>query len=420
MKRILLLSLAILVLGAAGFGAWVVIERKQVAERREAAILKLLSTDDLKLVLESQRGHNPTGATDIVSSVESRGAFLKGLREYLALAAAARREGMSEDPLFEINFEYKKNDLLAEIYEARLNKGRETPFRFSDDEIAAVWQDPLNQQAFERDMETLRSIQRAASRNTRSLIPPTILQGDALEKARKRWALSLLYSNLAKADADFMGSPELRLRIKLLEAGILSADFLRKHFQDNIMASADEIKAFLSEHPEYDISKKRAMAESVLQRVRAGEDFAKLAGEFSEHRPTKSSGGLFEGLAPGQIWPELEAAALSLQEGEIASKLIETELGFHILKLEKRKVTKAGDGAENVTFSIRHILLQRKFEDPTVRASNVPPPFMSGEEIARNAVEKRKRDEFVTKVVAENNISIPDQTEFESVIVSAK
>ena len=112
----------------------------------------------------------------------------------------------------------------------------------------------------------------------------------ALIKARENWARTRVLSNKAKNDVDFMSRPEIQLRFRVLEAGILSADYLRKHWAKSIKATDQDIAAYLAAHPEYDLNKKREKAGTILKRARAGEDFARLASEFSEDRSTKEQG----------------------------------------------------------------------------------------------------------------------------------
>ena len=104
------------------------------------------------------------------------------------------------------------------------------------------------------------------------------------------------------------------------------------------------------------------------------------------------------------LWPEVESAALALEKGQIASRLIESETGFHIVKLENQQVRQDGGG----TFSVRHILLQKKFEDPGNTNPEIPSPFLTGFEIAKSEVEKEKRNRFVDQIVKQNEISLPE------------
>jgi len=79
---------------------------------------------------------------------------------------------------------------------------------------------------------------------------------------------------------------------------------------------------------------KRKVAEDVLKRARAGEDFAKLAKEFSEDPGSKDKGGEYT-FPRGQMAAEFEAAAFSLGTNQI-SDIVMTQFGYHIIKVLER------------------------------------------------------------------------------------
>lgn len=110
-----------------------------------------------------------------------------------------------------------------------------------------------------------------------------------------------------------------------------------------------------------DLAKKaaRAEADSILVKLRAGEDFAALAKHYSEDPGTKEKGGDLGWFRRGQMVQSFEDAAYAMVPGEI-SGIVESPFGFHIIKLEKIR------GAER---SARHILIKPKTSaDDTVRA----------------------------------------------------
>jgi peptidyl-prolyl cis-trans isomerase SurA len=86
------------------------------------------------------------------------------------------------------------------------------------------------------------------------------------------------------------------------------------------------------------------------RRVVAGENFATMAILYSEDPGSAAKGGEIGFFGRGELYPEYEAAAFKLQEGEI-SEIVESKAGFHIIQLIERK----GD-----YINTRHILLMTK------------------------------------------------------------
>jgi peptidyl-prolyl cis-trans isomerase SurA len=102
----------------------------------------------------------------------------------------------------------------------------------------------------------------------------------------------------------------------------------------------------------------RARAEALLERVRAGEDFAELAREYSDDVGTAQLGGDLGWFRRGQMVREFEDAAFQLIDGQV-SNVVQTEFGFHIIKVERYR---AGER------QARHILIS---------------PEKTGEDVAR-------------------------------------
>lgn len=79
----------------------------------------------------------------------------------------------------------------------------------------------------------------------------------------------------------------------------------------------------------------RKLAETVLAKAKAGADFAALAKQYSEDT-SKDAGGDLDYFGRGKMVKAFEDAAWALKPGEI-SGIVETEYGFHIIKLTDKK-----------------------------------------------------------------------------------
>ena len=80
----------------------------------------------------------------------------------------------------------------------------------------------------------------------------------------------------------------------------------------------------------------REQMKPILARARAGEDFAELAGEFSDDYATRNNGGDTGLFKRGEMAPAFEAVAFALKPGEISDP-VETPFGVHILRLEEHR-----------------------------------------------------------------------------------
>lgn len=101
----------------------------------------------------------------------------------------------------------------------------------------------------------------------------------------------------------------------------------------------------------------RDLIEALLKRARAGEDFGKLAKEFSQDPGSKERGG--EYIFPrGQMAAEFETAAFAMRPGQI-SDVVTTKFGFHIIKVLERNPAKKVE-FEKVKDRIRESLQQEE------------------------------------------------------------
>ncbi|MFO1497003.1 MAG: peptidylprolyl isomerase [Verrucomicrobiota bacterium] len=116
--------------------------------------------------------------------------------------------------------------------------------------------------------------------------------------------------------------------------------------------------------PELKLERRR-LADKVLARAKAGEDFAKLVREFSADQATKSRGGEYT-FSRAKDDPrramaaEFEAAAFSMKPGQISDP-VETGFGYHIIKLIEKTPAKKTEYAK-VEERIKESLLREAVE----------------------------------------------------------
>jgi peptidyl-prolyl cis-trans isomerase D len=149
-----------------------------------------------------------------------------------------------------------------------------------------------------------------------------------------------------KADPEKYRLPEKR-RVKYLavDANALKSrmtvtpEEVQTAYQQNksMFSTPEQIRAshilFKTEGKDKEAVRKEA--EAVLAKVKAGGDFAALAKQYSEDS-SKDMGGDLDYFGRGAMVKPFEDAAWALQVGQV-SDLVESQFGFHIIKLTDRK-----------------------------------------------------------------------------------
>lgn len=85
-----------------------------------------------------------------------------------------------------------------------------------------------------------------------------------------------------------------------------------------------------------DRTKARVRIDSIYAALQGGADFSELARTLSQDPGSARQGGELPWIGPGNTIPEFEEAAYQLQAGEM-SPVVETPIGFHIIKMLERK-----------------------------------------------------------------------------------
>jgi peptidyl-prolyl cis-trans isomerase D len=164
------------------------------------------------------------------------------------------------------------------------------------------------------------------------------------------------------------------------QVAVSDAD-LRTYYEQNTarLASKEERRAshILINAPKSasadDRQKARAKAESLLAAVRKAPDsFAKVAKENSQDPGSAANGGDLDFFARGAMVKPFEEAAYALKKGEI-SDIVETEFGFHIIRVTDVKAPRQRSFDEmkgELETELRNQQAQRKFAEVAETFSN--------------------------------------------------
>lgn len=372
-----LIAAAVAIIFAGGLIFW------QVKARKSGPVE--LSAEDMALIAEDQ---SPPMRQRLATDETARKDFAQDVRRLLAVAEEAQAHGVDKTPDIKRQLEFQRASVIAQYYFEE--KGGEGEKDITDKEVEEFFKLPDNQAKFDQIIADAKA-------KDPSLASQQIPQ-EQLDMLKQR--LGRIYIAERKGiEQGIDKKPAVRLQVMLQHARVIAQKYAQDTLQEKMKASDAEIDTYLSAHPEADTDKKnRAKADEVLKRLRGGEDFAKLAGEFGTDG-TKDKGGDLGWFGHGQMDPDFEKATYALKPGEI-SEVIQTRFGYHIIKLEERK-TETKDGKTEEKVHARHIL----FSDPN---NNPFGPPQTSREKARVAVEQEKAKKVLDEIVSRTHVKVPD------------
>ncbi|MCI5972163.1 MAG: peptidylprolyl isomerase [Anaerococcus sp.] len=121
-------------------------------------------------------------------------------------------------------------------------------------------------------------------------------------------------------------------------------DEIKKYFEDN----KDE---FVKVDASHILVQDEETAKEIKEKINNGEDFAKLAEEYSTDTASAKNGGSVGAFSKGQMVKEFEDAAFSMKEGEVSDP-VKSQFGYHIIKVNK--ITDSfEDSKEEITKKIK-------------------------------------------------------------------
>jgi hypothetical protein len=344
-----------------------------------------LTEEDLALIAATQ---SPQVQQRLKTDEAARQDFAKNIREVLAVGEAGWRAGIPDRLEIKRQMALMRSVVMAENYFKSVGNGSIPNNAVPDAEIEDFFKQPGNQAKFDQFIKDAIAANPQLAGNE---IPAAQL------KQVKQQLGQVLIGEQRGVQARIDGKREVQLQILMEQLRIIASTYAKESLISQMKASDPEIDAYLAAHPEFqlEITQTRDKAETVLKRLRAGENFAKLAREFSSDTSNKNKGGDLGWFKAGQMVPEFEKAAFALQTGQV-SDVVETKFGFHIIKLEGRRIeTLAGKKEEQI--HARHILI-------STSAGNL---MKSPRERATEAVEREKQQKVVDDTVMSSHTTVP-------------
>jgi parvulin-like peptidyl-prolyl isomerase len=306
--------------------------------------------------------------------------FAKNVRELLAVSEEARARGIAYRPDIRRQLDLVRAIVISQNY-TESQAAAPGSAAVSDADIDAFFKERGQEDRFNQ------FIKDAQAHNP--MMAGQQIPEEQLKQIRHQLG-QVLVGERRGVSAGLDQKRNVQLQILLEQARLLASTYAQETLIPNTKATDDEINAFISKHPELDSKQARAKAEEILKRVRAGEDFATLAKQFSSDPGSKDKGGDLGWFGHGRMVPEFEKAAFALQPGQV-SDVVESQFGYHIIKVEERK-TETKDGKPEEQVHARHILI----------ASGAPNPFgppKSPKDQAREAVEQDKEKKLIDDIV---------------------
>lgn len=258
---------------------------------------------------------------------------------------------------------------------------RRLPGRRAAAGLAALAGLLLSGAAFAADGEVLARVNGKEITKTEVELAATVF-GEQLaqvpEGARQSIVLDALIEMHVIADAaekeGLAESAKFKERMSFLSAQALRNTYIEEKVQGSI--TDDELKARYEKdvagytppeevHARHILVKTEEEARQVIKDLDAGIDFSKIAAEKSLDPGSKANGGDLGFFTKGQMVPEFETAAFSLEPGAFTKEPVKSQFGFHVIKLEEKRAQPVPT-FEQVKEQVTSVVQREKYQQALV------------------------------------------------------
>ncbi|MBZ9603886.1 MULTISPECIES: peptidylprolyl isomerase [Phyllobacterium] len=173
----------------------------------------------------------------------------------------------------------------------------------------------------------------------------------------------------AKAEAEKLDqTPEFQARLEFLKDRALHNDYFKQQVVDKITDAdirARYDKEIAAMPPQNEVRarhilvKTKEEAEAIIKQLDGGAKFEDVAKEKSTDG-SAAQGGDLGYFGPGQMVPEFDKAANALEVGQYTKEPVQTQFGFHVIKLEDKR-TQQPPAFDQVKDQVKSILIREKY-----------------------------------------------------------
>lgn len=196
---------------------------------------------------------------------------------------------------------------------------------------------------------------------------------------RRAAALSAIIEiRLLAAEAQSKGfdkDPDFQRRMKFLQDRALHSQVVDREVAKAI--TDDQVRARYDKeiadappvnevHARHILVKTKEEAEAIIKQLDAGAKFEDIAKEKSADAGSGANGGDLGYFGPGQMVPEFEKAAFALEPGTYTKEPVQSQFGWHIIKLEEKRQS-APPAFEQVAGQLQQQLLMKTFDETVAR-----------------------------------------------------
>jgi peptidyl-prolyl cis-trans isomerase C len=174
--------------------------------------------------------------------------------------------------------------------------------------------------------------------------------------------------------AKFDQSEEFKKRVAFISERALHDAFFKSQVVDKVTDAdvrARYDKEIAATAPQNEVRarhilvKTEAEAKEIIKKLDGGAKFEDLAKEKSSDG-TAGEGGDLGYFGPGQMVPEFEKIAFTLDIGKYSKEPVKSQFGFHVIKVEDKRA-KQPPAFDQVSAQVRDILLRERYVE-TARA----------------------------------------------------